>query len=257
VSTNRLDRVLVRLYPAYSRRQLADWVSAGNVTVNGRVITKASFVVTESDTIILALPGSGAQAGLQNAAWYVSRAGFKLEKALDYFNITVEGLTALDAGLSTGGFTQCLLSRGIKKVFGIDVGSGQVHPTIRADSRVVVMENCNLKDVTVTSLGEPVDMVTLDLSFISVLKVMDAVKRVLKPGGHLVILIKPQFEVGKFAVSKARGVIKDPELREQAVSSVVAGVQEQGFTFVGCIESPILGGDGNKEFLAYFVYEQV
>lgn len=249
MSTNRLDRLLVRLYPGYSRRQLADWVSAGRVTVNGRVITKASFVVAESDAIVLTIPDSGSE----SPAWYVSRAGFKLEKALDHFNIPVDGLVALDAGLSTGGFTQCLLGRGARKVFGIDVGSGQVHPTIRADSRLVVMENCNLKDVDTADLGELVDIVTLDLSFISVLKVMEAVKRVLKPGGHLVILVKPQFEVGKFAASKGRGVIKDPELHEQAVESVVSGVKEHGFSFVGCIESPILGGDGNKEFLAYFI----
>src|SRR5262245_7769670 len=125
----RLDHLLVKRYPHYSRRQLVTWIEEGKVTVNGRVATKARELVDEAADVAVLAP----------EPLYVSRAGYKLEKALDYFNITVHDLVALDAGLSTGGFTHCLLKRGVKKVFGVDVGSGQVHPDIRADSRVVVM----------------------------------------------------------------------------------------------------------------------
>jgi 23S rRNA (cytidine1920-2'-O)/16S rRNA (cytidine1409-2'-O)-methyltransferase len=174
-----------------------------------------------------------------------------LEKALDHFAIDVTGLTVLDAGLSTGGFTDCLLQRGAGEIFGIDVGYGQVHEKIRADDRVHVMERVNLRNVTVATIGKQVDLVTLDLSFISILKVMDAVDLVLKAGGLLVTLIKPQFEAEKGEVGKG-GIIKDEVVHERVLRTVTNGIIARGYDLKGITESPIYGADGNKEFLAAF-----
>lgn len=242
LSTNkkRLDHILAHLYPHYSRRQLQQWIVAGNVTVDGIVVNKNSYPVFEGMVVVLVV----------EKPKYVSRAGFKLESALDHFNIDVTDKTILDAGLSTGGFTDCLLQRGAKKVYGVDVGFGQVHGDIRADDRVVVMEHINLRELPV--LDELVDMVTLDLSFISVLKVMDTVQRVVRQKGGLVVLIKPQFEVGKHAVGRG-GIVKDPADHRRAILLVTTGIESAGFTHIGVIDSPLEGSDGNKEFLAYFI----
>lgn len=235
----RLDQSVQDLASAYSRRQIQSWIMQGKVQVDGQVITKPGTLVNAGANITLAL----------EEPKFVGRAGFKLEKALDHFQIDVNGLVALDAGISTGGFTDCLLQRGIKKVYGVDVGYGQVHEKVRADPRVEVRERTNLRSLE--SLGEMVDLVTLDLSFISVLKVMDAVTRLLKPGGKLIILIKPQFEAERHEVGRG-GIISDPAVHARVIETVRAGVQAHGFSYHGCVESPITGGDGNREFLAYF-----
>jgi 23S rRNA (cytidine1920-2'-O)/16S rRNA (cytidine1409-2'-O)-methyltransferase len=156
----------------------------------------------------------------------------------------------LDAGISTGGFTDCLLQHGATQVIGIDVGYGQVHEKLRADVRVVVREQTNLRSME--PLGDPVDLVTLDLSFISVLKVMDVVHRCLKPQGKLVVLIKPQFETTRNNICRG-GIVKDSRVHEEVVATVVRGIEAHGFVCQGVIESPIFGADGNKEFLAYFI----
>jgi len=179
----------------------------------------------------------------------VSRAGFKLEKALDEFEVDVAGLTVLDAGISTGGFTDCLLQRGAKKVYGIDVGYGQVHEKLRDDPRVVLMERTNLRNLE--RLPEKVDLVTLDLSFISILKVMPAVKRLVKPDGKIITLIKPQFEAEKGEVGRG-GIVKDEKVHEKVVEKIKTGMAEFGFEMVALTESPIFGAKGNKEFLALF-----
>lgn len=180
---------------------------------------------------------------------YVSRGGFKLEAALHHFKIDAHGLVVLDAGISTGGFTDCLLQAGASKVYGIDVGYGQVSDKIRHDPRVVLKERINLRELR--DVGEMVDLITLDLSFISVLKVMDAVNAILKPDGKLIVLIKPQFEARKEQVGK-KGIIKDPKLHEEIIKRVTDGVAAHGFELQGVMDSPILGTTGNKEFLAYF-----
>jgi 23S rRNA (cytidine1920-2'-O)/16S rRNA (cytidine1409-2'-O)-methyltransferase len=235
----RLDILIQERYPALSRTHIQSLIMQGKVTVDGERATKSGMQVNTDANIDIDL--------LEPK--YVSRAGFKLEKALDHFGIDVKNLIALDAGLSTGGFTDCLLQRGVRKVFGVDVGYGQVHEKIRNDSRVVVMERTNLRHLG--ELPEKVDLVTLDLSFISVLKVIDVVKRVLKDNGSLIVLIKPQFEAEKGQVGK-KGIIIDPILHEQIVKKVSNGIQSHGFTLIGIIESPIEGTMGNKEFLAYF-----
>lgn len=235
----RLDNLITQRYPTYSRQQVQSWIMQGKVLVDDRIETKPGTMVT--DDVVLTLNVEQPK--------YVSRAGFKLEKALEHFNINVHNLVVLDAGLSTGGFTDCLLQHGAAKIYGVDVGYGQAHEKIRNDPRVVVMERTNLRELQ--SVGELVDLVTLDLSFISVLKVMDAVTKLLKPHGTLIVLIKPQFEAQKHEVGRG-GIIKDAAVHERVVNEVVRGIEHYGFTCQGVIESPITGTDGNKEFLAAF-----
>ncbi len=235
----RLDVFVLEKFPQYSRRQIQSWIMQGKVTVDGRIVSKSGAQV--SDDVVIEL-------NVQEPK-YVGRAGFKLEKALDHFQIDVTGLVVLDAGLSTGGFSDCLLQRGAKKIYGVDVGYGQVHEKIRADERVQVMERTNLRELR--DVGEPIDLITLDLSFISILKVMDAVCSLLKDDGHLITLIKPQFEAQRKDVGRG-GIIKDVKIHEQVIEQVTQGVKDRGFELVGLIESPILGASGNKEFLAYF-----
>jgi 23S rRNA (cytidine1920-2'-O)/16S rRNA (cytidine1409-2'-O)-methyltransferase len=211
----------------------------GKVRLDDQALTKAGTMVADDAPL---------ECNFEEPK-YVSRAGFKLEKALEHFTINVQGLTCLDAGLSTGGFTDCLLQHGARKVYGIEVGHGQTHEKIRKDSRVVILEHTNLRDVR--DVGEKVDLVTLDVSFISVLKLMDAVCAVLKDAGQLVILIKPQFEAQKYEVGKG-GIIRDKAIHEDVIKRVTEGVVSHGFECIGVIESPITGTEGNKEFLAYF-----
>ncbi|MFA6065686.1 MAG: TlyA family RNA methyltransferase [Candidatus Babeliaceae bacterium] len=235
----RLDAALQEQYPQYSRTQLNSWIVQGKVTVDGKPMTKAGVAVKPTAEIILT----------HEEPRYVCRAGFKLEKALEYFNIDVNGLVILDAGLSTGGFSDCLLQKGAARVYGVDVGHGQVHEKIRQHPNVIVMEKTNLRHLE--SLPEQVDLATLDLSFISLLKVIPVVKQLLKPNGQLITLIKPQFEAEKHEVGR-KGIITDPLLHKKIVDKVIAGIIEAGFTFHGVIESPIKGTQGNTEFLAYF-----
>jgi 23S rRNA (cytidine1920-2'-O)/16S rRNA (cytidine1409-2'-O)-methyltransferase len=211
------------------------------VTVDGTVVTKPGAQIAPE--AVLALHAQEAR--------FVSRAGFKLEHALATFGIDVKDLVVLDAGLSTGGFADCLLQAGARKVYGVDVGYGQVHEKIRQNPRLVIMERTNLRSLA--TVGEQVDLVTLDLSFISVLKVMPAVTQLLKPGGGLIVLIKPQFEAGRADVGSG-GIVRDAAVHERVIKHVVAGIESYGFTCKGVIESPITGASGNKEFLAYCRY---
>lgn len=236
----RLDLLILERYPDLSRNFIQSLIMQGKVLVDGKKITKAGTPIDITSEIELKV----------DQPKYVSRAGFKLEKALDYFNIDITDYIALDAGLSTGGFTDCLLQRGVRKVYGVDVGYGQVHEKIRNDSRVVVMERTNLRYLE--PLPEKVDIVTLDLSFISVLKVIDVVADILKEQGELVVLIKPQFEADRVDVGKG-GIIKDEAIHHRVLEKVTRGIEEQGFICKGVTESPILGSSGNKEFLGYFV----
>lgn len=239
----RLDLRLSELYPHYTRNQLQSFIMQGDVYIEQEKITKPGYMVHEAQHVALRA----------EPLKYVCRAGFKLEKALDHFVLDVNNHVILDAGLSTGGFTDCLIQRGARLIYGVDVGHGQVHEKIRIDTRVIVLEKTNLRDYEHS--GEPIDLVTLDLSFISLLKVMHTIAHLLhhkEPGQkHLITLIKPQFEAERGQVP-AGGVIKNPLLHEQIVRSVVQGIETYGFVCQGVTESPILGAAGNKEFLAYF-----
>ena len=235
----RLDQLVHEQQPQYSKTQIQSWIMQGKVKVDGQIITKPGTMLDEAVALAYDI----------QEPKFVSRAGFKLEKALDHFGIDVTGFVVMDAGLSTGGFTDCLLQHGAAKVYGVDVGYGQVAEKIRKDPRVMLMERTNLREVR--DLGQLVDLVTLDLSFISVLKVMEAVCAVLKPHGKLLVLIKPQFEARKEDVG-ARGIIKDERVHKQVIERVTLGLKEDGFACMGVIESPIEGATGNKEFLGYF-----
>jgi 23S rRNA (cytidine1920-2'-O)/16S rRNA (cytidine1409-2'-O)-methyltransferase len=237
----RLDHLIHKQMPQYSRQQIQSWIMQGKVTVDGRVISKSGTAVNEDAKIVVKA----------EEPKYVSRAGYKLEHALDSFNVDVNGLVVLDAGISTGGFTDCLLQRGAAKVYGIDVGYGQVAEKIRHDKRVILLERTNLRNLRACDIGEQVDLITLDLSFISILKVMDAVVSLLKDDGRLITLIKPQFESHKGEVGRG-GIITDPDLHKAIVSRVIDGIESYGFSCMGLVESPILGAAGNKEFLALF-----
>ena len=236
---SRLDLLTQLRYPEYSRTQIQSWILQGAVLVNGAPMTKTGASVPVDAEIIITA----------DKPKYVSRGGLKLEKALETFGINVTDKMALDAGISTGGFTDCLLQHGAAHVYGIDVGYGQVHEKIRTDERVTIIERTNVRHYQPEH--DPVDIITFDLSFISLLKVLDTVARTLKPGGILLPLIKPQFEADKGSVPSG-GVIKDDKLREQIVAQVIAGIVAQGFTHHGFTESPILGATGNKEYLAWF-----
>eukprot|EP00898_Chlorokybus_atmophyticus_P002332 jgi/Chlat1/309/Chrsp1S00216 len=253
----RLDEVCLELHPNRSRTIIQSWILQGKCALTCINLVLYNTVL-QSKVRVDGVPVTKAGSPTSFAAIvevfaeepkFVCRAGFKLESALDHFGIDVSSKVVMDAGLSTGGFTDCLLQRGAAHVYGVDVGYGQVCDKIRNDSRVVVMERTNLRHLR--ELPEPVDMVTLDLSFISVLLVMDAVAAVLKPGGDLVVLIKPQFEARREQVGKG-GIVRDAHVHDEVISRVVGGITSRGFTNHGWLPSPTKGTDGNQEFLAHF-----
>jgi len=236
----RLDELTVARNPELSRTVVQSWIAQGKVLVDGQPITKAGTKVKPSVKIEV----------IAEQPKFVCRAGLKLEKALAHFNVDVSGLTALDSGLSTGGFTDCLLQSGAKKVYGVDVGYGQVAEKIRQDERVVLMERTNLRYVK--ELPDVIDIVTLDLSFISVLKVLPAICTVLKPGGTLLVLIKPQFEAKRSQIG-AKGVVRDTNVHKEVIENVIEGAKVFGFQYLDHTVSPIKGAkEGNTEFLAHF-----
>src|SRR5581483_814638 len=234
----RLDRLLVDRGLAESREKAQALIMAGEVLLNGQKASKPGQAV-ESDAVleVLARPP------------YVSRGGFKLAGALQHFAIDVAGKTCLDIGSSTGGFTDALLQAGAARVHAVDVGSNQLVWSLRTDPRVVVHENVNARALSAQEIAEPVDLITCDVSFISVTLILPAAVPLLRDGGQMVILIKPQFEVGKGQVGKG-GIVRDPGLHEAACRRVTDAVREFGFV-TSLMESPILGAEGNKEFLLY------
>lgn len=241
--TERLDKRVHESYPHLTRNQIQSFIMQGNVFVNGKPETKPGTPIHHDALVLLTV----------EEPKFVSRAGFKLEAALDYFELDVSGLVAMDAGISTGGFTDCLLQKGIKRVYGIDVGYGQVHEKVAQDPRVIVLERTNLRHLE--SLPEPVDLVTLDLSFISIIKVIPTIKRILKSGGSLITLIKPQFEADRKDIKKG-GVVRDSEVHQKVIEKIKNGLTHEGFTIIGVIDSPIVGASaGNKEFLALFAFK--
>jgi 23S rRNA (cytidine1920-2'-O)/16S rRNA (cytidine1409-2'-O)-methyltransferase len=238
----RLDRLLVDRGIVESRERGQALILAGQVLVNGLKRDKAGALVPEDADIRV----TGEQLP------YVSRGGLKLEAALREFAVDVAGKTALDVGASTGGFTDCLLQHGCRKVFSVDVGYGQMAWKLRQDQRVVAIERTNIRQIDPTIVSEPVDIVVIDVSFISLDKVLPSIMRFLNPASELITLIKPQFEVGRDKVGKG-GIVRDEAAREEAVARVRAFVQEQGFDVKGVIPSPITGQDGNVEYLLYAV----
>lgn len=222
-----------------SREQGKRLVLAGEVTVDGRMVDKPAERFSE-DAVVL----------IKQRPKFVGRGGLKLEGALEHFGIDVTGWTCLDVGASTGGFTDCLLQRGAAKVHAVDVGTNQLVWKLRSDPRVVSREKFNARHMVEADLGEKVRLAVMDLSFISLTKVLPAVFDVLEDGGAVVCLIKPQFELEKDDVGKG-GIVRDGELRERAVEKIRVFSAESGRKWKGVIPAKIAGMDGNQEFLAW------
>lgn len=236
----RLDQLVFERGLTESRERAKTTIMAGLVLVNGQRMDKPGTPV----------PGDAVIELKGGALPYVSRGGLKLEKALQVFGLKPEGLTCIDCGASTGGFTDVLLKNGAKKVFAVDVGYGQLAWSLRCDERVVNMERTNLRLVTPEALGEPVDLAVMDLSFISVRLVLPVVKQLLREDGFAVCLLKPQFEAGREKVGK-KGVVREKATHLEVVQSFLDFVPNAGFTVLGLDFSPIRGPEGNIEYLVY------
>ncbi len=235
----RLDQLLLARGLASSRAQAQALILAGRVLVAGVAAAKAGTLVPEEAAVTL-----------KEAPRFVSRGGEKLAAALEHFRVTPAGKVALDAGASTGGFTHVLLLGGARKVYAVDVGYGQLAAALRADPRVVALERQNLRLLSRDAIPEPVDLITLDLSFISLTLVLPRVKEFLRPGGEVLALVKPQFEVGKGKVGKG-GVVRDPALQQEAVARVTAAAAALGFQVSPAFASPLKGPKGNQEYFLH------
>lgn len=237
----RLDLALVKLGIVPSREQAKRLIMAGEVSVLGRRITQPGWLIQPHEQI-----------AVRERPRFVSRGGLKLEGALNHFNVDVTGMTALDVGSSTGGFTDCLLQRGAVKVFAFDVGTNQLAWKLRSDPRVVSREQFNLRHMRPEDVGQEVDILVADLSFISLTLVLPAVLQALRPGGHAFVLIKPQFELSRDEVGKG-GIVREPELHAKACARIENFVRSQPqVEWHGLTESSIQGTDGNREFVAWF-----
>ena len=243
----RLDVLLTEQGYADSRSKAQAIIMAGLVYVDGQKADKPG--VSYEDTVVIEVRGETCP--------YVSRGGLKLEKALRDFGVKPEGFVCSDSGASTGGFTDCLLQQGAKKVFAIDVGYGQLDWKIRSDPRVVVMERTNIRYVTPEDLGEALDLSVIDVSFIGLEIVLPTIKTLLKPAsGQVLCLIKPQFEAGKENVGK-KGVVRDPAIHKMVLDNFLKLVDTLNFRVLGLTFSPVKGPEGNIEFLAHLTLADV
>lgn len=227
-----------------SRQRAQAMIMAGNVLVNCQLVEKSGHLISETSEITLkgeTIP-------------YVSRGGLKLEKALESFAVSVQYLVCLDVGASTGGFTDCLLQHGAKHVYAVDVGYGQLAWQLRQDARVTAIERMNIRNMPLNMLPEPVDLVTIDVSFISLKIVVPAVMKFIKKPAWIIALIKPQFEVGKGKVGKG-GVVRDPLQHESVLNELDQFFKDSGWTCLAVVPSPILGPSGNREFLIHLIQQ--
>jgi 23S rRNA (cytidine1920-2'-O)/16S rRNA (cytidine1409-2'-O)-methyltransferase len=241
----RLDRLMVQKGIAPSRQRAQAMIMAANVLVNNQLVEKSGYLVSQGSEI--ALKGE--------AIPYVSRGGLKLEKALNTFEISVHDLVCLDVGASTGGFTDCLLQHGAARVYAVDVGYGQLAWQLRQDRRVIPIERMNIRNLPLTMLPEPVDLVTIDVSFISLKIVVPAVLKFSRKPARIIALIKPQFEVGKGRVGKG-GVVRDPLQHNGVIDDLHRFFKDGGLTALAVVPSPILGPSGNREFLIHLTHSE-
>ncbi|MGY4707128.1 TlyA family RNA methyltransferase [Candidatus Bipolaricaulota sp. J31] len=238
----RLDQLLVQRGLAESRAKAQALIRAGQVFVDGRVVDKpGASVLPDAEVVLKARPR------------YVSRGGEKLEAALRAFDVDPHGKVCLDVGASTGGFTDCLLQHGARRVHAVDVGRGLLHWKLRNDPRVVVHEGVNARYLRPEEIGEPVDLATVDVSFISLRLVLPALVGIVRPGGDVIALVKPQFEAGRDKVGKG-GVVRDPRVHREVVTGIARFAEEElGWSVAGAIRSPLLGPAGNVEFFLYLL----
>ena len=235
----RLDQYLAQTGLCESREKAKAAIMAGDVYVNGQKALKAGDPVKPGDSVEV-------RAGME----FVSRGGYKLKKAMAVFGVTLDGRVCMDIGASTGGFTDCMLQNGAKKVYCVDVGYGQLAWKLRQDGRVVNMERTNIRYVTPDDVGEPLDFCSVDVAFISLTLVLPVAYTLLSPVGECVCLIKPQFEAGREKVGK-KGVVRDISVHTEVVEKICAFSREAGFTVLGLDFSPIKGPEGNIEYLLY------
>lgn len=241
MARRRLDVELVRRGLVASRTEAHAAISAGRVLVGGAVAEKPARLVAAGEAIVLAGPPPR----------FVGRGGEKLDAALDGFGVDVAGCRVLDVGASTGGFTDCLLQRGAAQVVALDVGHGQLHPRLRSDARVTVLERANVRAATLETIGGPVDVLVADLSFISLTAVIPTLVGLCQPGSSMVLLVKPQFEAGRAEVGRGRGVITDQAIHARVREQIETAVRAAGGTVLGWMTSPLRGGDGNTEFFLH------
>lgn len=241
MAKERLDVLLHRRALCASREQAKRLILAGEVSVSGEPVTKPGTLVAEDAEIIVREPPR-----------YVSRGGFKLEGALQHFHVDVTGCTCMDIGSSTGGFTDCLLQHGAVKIHALDVGTNQLVWKLRSDPRVHCQENFNVRHMKPEHIGENVDVIVADVSFISLTLVLPPAIDLLKPGGNAIVLVKPQFELSREEVGRG-GIVREPELHEKACRKIEDFVRSRSdLKWMGLMDSPITGTDGNREFLAWF-----
>ena len=241
----RLDIILAEKGLAKSRTAASMLIKEGSVTVNGKVCIRPSdnfddendsFYVSENSVLTK----------------YVGRGGLKLETAIEEFGIVLDGLVCLDIGASTGGFTDCMLQNGAKRVYAVDVGTSQLAEKLRNDERVISLEQLDIRDADNRHIPVKAGFISADVSFISLKIILPEIKRFAASGAHCCALIKPQFELGKARIGKS-GVVRDPELRKKAVSDICAFAESLGYRDIRTVPSKIDGGDGNKEYLMYFL----
>ncbi len=238
----RLDQLLVVRGLARSRAQAQALILAGRVVVEGLELPKAGAMVPEAVGLTL-----------KESPPFVSRGGEKLAGALEHFAVSPAGKVALDTGASTGGFTHCLLTRGARRVYAVDVGYGQLDASLRNDPRVVVLDRVNIRHLPREAIPEPIDLATLDLSFISLTLVLPKILEFLAPGGEILAMVKPQFEVGKGQVGKG-GVVRDLELQQAAVAQVAAAAAALGLKVSPAFPSPLKGPKGNQEYFLHLIW---
>lgn len=237
----RLDKYLFIKQFVSSRSRAEELIRDNGVLVNGVLIKKSSFKVDANDRIEL----------VASELKYVSKGALKLKKAIEYWNLKLDNLVFIDLGASTGGFTEVLLENKVSKVYAVDVGSDQLHKRIKSNEKVINLEKTHVKKLTSELISQQVEGVVIDVSFISCMKVLKFLIPFLKPNAIGIILIKPQFELGSEALNK-NGVVKDSNLFEPLIEKITNHYKSHGLEIQGVIDSPILGGNGNKEFLAYF-----
>jgi 23S rRNA (cytidine1920-2'-O)/16S rRNA (cytidine1409-2'-O)-methyltransferase len=231
----------VRRHLAPTRSSAQELIRAGRVTVSGAPTDKSARLVDPSESVVV----------LGEPPRFVGRGGEKLAAALERMGIDVDGRRVLDAGASTGGFVDCLLRYGAESVIAVDVGRGQLHERMAGDPRVIRMDRVNVRDLEPDDVGGTVEVLTADLSFISLVTVADALLGLTALGGELVLLVKPQFEGGRKAAARGRGVIRDPLVWKQSLERVMSAYEERGATMMGAMVSPVRGADGNVEFFLH------
>jgi 23S rRNA (cytidine1920-2'-O)/16S rRNA (cytidine1409-2'-O)-methyltransferase len=248
-SRRRLDHELVRRGLVTNRQEAHEAVTAGRVLVGGAVADKAARLVAAGEAVLVQGPPRR----------FAGRGGEKLEGALDRFDVEVRGRRALDAGSSTGGFTDCLLQRGASSVIAVDVGHGQLDRRLREDPRVIALERTNIRAADDALSGRPggpylpVDVLTADLSFVSLVPLAPSLLALVAPGGDLVVLVKPQFEAGRQTMARTKGVVRDPGVWQRTVLDVVVALRSAGTGIMGVMTSPLTGAAGNIEFFVHAV----